>query len=97
MVFKDGVYGGLAGALVGGAALAFKDHPGDHLNYLSYGAAIGVFVGVTYGLVRTGYALAEFDKHQLVFHIPMPILASTAWGPTPHKVTTSVGLLNIRF
>ncbi len=29
---KDGFYGGLAGALVGGAILVFKDDPGDHLN-----------------------------------------------------------------
>jgi len=96
-VFKDGFYGGLAGALVGGAALAFKDHPGDHLNYLSYGAAIGVFVGVTFGLVRTGRALAELDDHRLVFHLPTPMVTSTPWGSTPHGVTTSVGLLKIRF
>ncbi|HET6465005.1 MAG TPA: hypothetical protein VFH55_05270 [Nitrospiria bacterium] len=97
MVFKDGFYGGLAGALVGGAALAFKDHPGDHLNYISYGAAIGVFVGVAFGLVKTGHDLAELDDHRLVFHLPMPMLTSTVRGPSPHEVTTSVGLLKIRF
>jgi len=96
-VFKDGFYGGLAGALVGGAALAFKEHPSDHLNYISYGAAIGVFVGVTFGLVRAGHALAELDNHRLVFHLPMPMVTSIPWGPTPHEVTTSVGLLKIRF
>jgi hypothetical protein len=97
MVFKDGFYGGLAGALVGGAALAFQDHPGDHLNYLSYGAAIGVFIGVAFGLVKTGHELAELDDHRLVFHLPMPMVTTTASGPSPHEVTTSVGLLKIRF
>lgn len=96
-VFKDGFYGGLAGALVGGAALAFRDHPGDHLNYLSYGAAIGVFVGVTFGLVRISHALAELDDHQLVFHFPMPEFVSVLSGPTSHEVITSVDLLKIRF
>jgi len=96
-VFKNGLYGGLAGALVGGAALAFQDHPGDHLNYISYGAAIGVFVGVAFGLVKTGHALAEIDDHRLVIHLPMPMVTSAEWGPAPREVTTSVDLLKIRF
>lgn len=96
-VFKNGLYGGLAGALVGGAALAFKDDPGDHLNYLSYGAAIGVFIGVAYGLVTINRSLVELDDHRLVFRLPTPMVTSTPRGPTSHEVTASVGLLDIRF
>jgi len=96
-VFKNGIYGGLAGALVGGAALAFKDHPGDHLNYLSYGAAIGVFIGVAYGLVTINHSLAELDDQRLVFQLPTPMVTSTPRGLTSHEVTASVGLLKIRF
>ncbi|HET6465857.1 MAG TPA: hypothetical protein VLY20_07380 [Nitrospiria bacterium] len=96
-VFKDGFYGGLAGALVGGAALALRNHPGDHLNYLSYGAAIGVFAGVTFGLVTISHSLAELDDHRLVFHLPTPMLVSGPTGPAPNEVIGSIGILTVRF
>ena len=41
-IFEDGFYGGLTGTLVGAALLAFTSKPGDHLDYLGVGAAIGV-------------------------------------------------------
>lgn len=93
-VFKDGIYGGLAGALVGGATLAFQDHPSDHLNYITYGAAIGVFVGVTLGLVKTGRAMAELDNQRLVFNLPTPEIRS---APGTRELTASIDLVKIRF
>lgn len=96
-VFKDGFYGGMAGALVGGAALVFRDHPGDHLNYISYGAAIGVFVGVTFGIVSAGRSLAEVDDHKLAFHIPAPNVETRPLDRTGHEVVISMDLLTVRF
>ena len=52
IVLKDGFYGGLVGALVGGAILAFKDEPGDHLDLITKGAAIGLQPG-SFGFILT--------------------------------------------
>jgi hypothetical protein len=43
-------YGALAGALVGGASLAFSEHPGDNLNKVARGASIGLYAGILLGL-----------------------------------------------
>ncbi|KAF0218542.1 MAG: hypothetical protein FD174_2842 [Geobacteraceae bacterium] len=69
-IFEDALYGGLTGTLVGAAILAFTHKPGDHLDYLAYGAATGVFAGVTYGVVKTGKALAEVDHGKVKFAMP---------------------------
>lgn len=96
-VFKDGFYGGLAGALVGGAALAFRDNPGDHLDYISIGAAVGVFVGVTYGLVSESRALAEIENGKAVFRLPVPDIRVSSFGPGPRERETRLDLLSFRF
>jgi hypothetical protein len=96
-VFKDGFYGGLAGALVGGAILVFKDNPGDHLNYLSYGAAIGVILGVAFGVVSATQSLVEIDDRKLVFHLPMPGAEVRMLDLTRREVVTSMDLLTVRF
>ncbi len=43
-------YGALAGALVGGASLAFSDRPGDNLNKVARGASLGLYAGILLGL-----------------------------------------------
>jgi len=69
-VFQDLFYGGLSGALVGAAVLAFTKHPGDHLNYIGYGAAAGVLVGASYGAVTTTRSLAEVENGEVKFAMP---------------------------
>lgn len=96
-VFKDGFYGGLAGALVGGAVLVFAEHPEDHYIYIGYGAAIGVIVGVTFGVVSATRSLAEIDDHKLVFHLPVPQTEVHSLNLTRREVITSMGLLTVRF
>ena len=49
VVAEDSLWGALIGALVGTAALAFRDHPGDHLDLISRGAAVGLVCGVGFG------------------------------------------------
>jgi hypothetical protein len=96
-VFKDGFYGGLAGALVGGAVLVFSEHPKDHYIYIGYGAAIGVILGVTFGVVSATRSLAEIDDHKLVFHLPMPRTEILPLDLTRREVITSMDLLTVRF
>ncbi len=69
-IFENAFYGGLAGTLVGGALLAFTKKPGDHLDYLSVGAASGVLAGAAYGLVKSSRAFAEIDNGTVKLAMP---------------------------
>lgn len=69
-LFQDLFYGGLSGALVGTAVLAFTKQPGKHWNYVGYGAAGGVLVGATYGAVSMTRSLAELDHGEFRFSMP---------------------------
>ncbi len=91
--FTDALYGGLTGALVGAAALAFTKKPSKHLDYIYYGAAGGVLVGATYGIVRSSKALAELENGRVQFAMPtiMPeIVEASAKGPTSLMITTEI-------
>ena len=68
--FQSALYGGLAGALVGGALLVFAKHPGDHLDYIAYGGAGGVIVGAVYGVAKASKSLAEYENGKVKFAIP---------------------------
>ena len=50
VVLVDSLWGAAIGGLVGGATLAFMDHPGDHLERIYQGAAIGIICGVAFGI-----------------------------------------------
>jgi hypothetical protein len=77
-VLRDGFYGGLVGALVGGAVLLLTDNPEDHLDYLAYGAATGILLGTAYGVVQLSRrAVAEIDHGRLTWHIPS---VGVDWG-----------------
>jgi hypothetical protein len=69
-LFENALYGGLAGALVGGACLAFASKPGDHLDYISIGAASGVLVGVGYTVVKGSKSLVSIENGDVKFAIP---------------------------
>ncbi|HEY6872434.1 MAG TPA: hypothetical protein VI298_06895 [Geobacteraceae bacterium] len=69
-IFTDSLYGGLTGTLVGGAIMAFAKKPGDHLDYLGYGAAVGVLTGAAYGI---GKAVVEMDRGRVSFSLPTVI------------------------
>jgi hypothetical protein len=69
-VFQDVFYGGLSGALVGAAVLAFTKQPGKHFDYVGYGAAGGVLVGAVYGAVTTTRSLAELENGKVKFSMP---------------------------
>ena len=69
-IFRNAIYGGLVGGLVGAALLAFTDKPGDHLDYIGYGAAGGVLAGAAYGTVKTTQALAEVENGKVKLALP---------------------------
>ncbi|HPR50947.1 MAG TPA: hypothetical protein PLU81_04120 [Deltaproteobacteria bacterium] len=50
VVFWDSLMGAGIGALVGGASLAFMDHPGDHLERIAQGASVGLVCGLGFGI-----------------------------------------------
>jgi hypothetical protein len=73
-IFQDSLYGGLAGSLIGAAVMAFAKRPGNHLDYIGYGAAGGVLVGAAFGAFRIANSLAEVDeKGKVRFAIPAVI------------------------
>lgn len=69
-IFEDALYGGLAGTLVGGALLAFTSKPGNHLDYLSFGAAAGVLAGSAYGVTMSVKSLVAVEDGNLQFALP---------------------------
>jgi hypothetical protein len=73
-VFEDAFYGGLAGTLIGAACLAFTKTPGDHLDYMGYGAAGGVLAGTAFGIFKvTRRAIAEYENGRVRFAMPTVI------------------------
>ncbi len=74
-VFKNAVYGGLTGGLVGGALMVFQDKPFDHAEYIAYGAATGILVGTVFGIVGAtrAQALARVQGGKLTCAFPMPL------------------------
>ncbi len=72
-VFEDSLYGGLSGALVGAAIMAFTHKPGQHLDYIYYGGAGGVLVGAGFGLIKASKSLAEVQDGKVRFALPTVI------------------------
>ncbi len=92
-VFQDAFYGGLTGALVGAAVMAFTHKPGDHLDYIGYGGAGGVLAGTAIGLITTAKSLAEVDHGKVRFAIPtiIPDIGDTnSKGQTPYVITAQI-------
>lgn len=79
-ILRNAAYGGMLGALVGGAFLAFVDDPGDRLEFVTTGAAAGVLVGVGWGIYDSStanpYVLLEDGR--LHASLPPPAVAVRA-------------------
>jgi hypothetical protein len=91
-VFKDVFYGSLSGGLVGTVVMAFTKHPGDHLDYIGFGAAGGALIGGTYGAVSAARALAELKDGKVKFAMPslMPELRGGPNGSSAVMVTAQL-------
>ncbi len=92
-VLESSFYGGLTGTLIGGAFLAFRDKPSDHLSDLRIGAGVGVILGTIYGIAKTtSRSFAEIDNGQFTFHVPT---LQFDLDPYDHSVRGSIDLLRI--
>ena len=98
-IFMDGLYGGLAGALVGAAALAFTSEPKDHLNSIAIGAGVGVIVGTAYGIYSASRVFAEFRDSRLRLRVPFPriVVIRSATVKGIHRAEFRADLLRIHF
>jgi len=94
-VLKSSFYGGLTGALIGTAFLAFRDKPGDHLKDIRVGAGVGVIIGTVYGLLKTtGTAFVEVQDGHVTVQAPSFQLGI---DPETKDLIGSVDLLKIPF
>ena len=100
---KDAVYGGVIGALVGGAVTLLTNHPGDHLGYIATGAGFGIIGGTAYGLatnsglVRTS-AVGEINDGKLTLRMPTIKIENNYEAKTDsHERLRSIDLLRMIF
>ena len=99
-IFRDGFYGGLAGALVGVAAILFDiDDAEDHLNYIAIGAGVGVIGGTAYGIYSATQAFAEIEGSRTTWHLPVPqIVRKYSSNPSrDREVIYAMPLLRVHF
>lgn len=68
--FENALYGGLLGGIVGGALMVFTKKPGDHLDYVYYGAAGGVLVGAGYGVMKSSKSLVSIENGNVQVAMP---------------------------
>ncbi len=101
-VTRDALYGGVLGALLGTAVLAFVDKPSDHLDYIVTGAAVGILGGATWGIYesatyrRPAYLTLEGGVVRTAFPRPHVRLIRRLTGEPPEAVLT-YRLLDVRF
>lgn len=71
VVFEDSLYGGLVGALIGSATLAFTHRASDHLDNITYGAAAGVIAGAGIGVFTSvRHAMVEYENGAVKLGMP---------------------------
>ena len=94
-IVQDSIYGGIAGTVVGAAVLAFTHKPGDHLDYMAYGAAAGVLGGAAYGYFSSR-ALVEVDKGKVKFAIPT-VMPDIKDSPRKNSIAITADLIKGNF
>lgn len=97
---RDTAYGGVIGALIGGAFLLLSDHPGDNLEYIPQGAGVGMLVGAAYGIATSGVvqAAGEYENGKFSFNVPT-VKWTESYDKTvdEREVTESVDLLSLKY
>ncbi|TAN63782.1 hypothetical protein EPN18_01435 [bacterium] len=98
--FKDTVYGGLIGALIGSAFVLLSNNPSDHLEYIPTGAAVGMIGGAIYGIATSGgtKSIVEIEHNKVAFNVPT-IKHTGMFDKTTnsHETVGSVGIMNFKF
>jgi len=101
-ILRNALYGGAVGALIGGALLAFRDHPGDHLEFITVGAASGVLVGVAWGVYDSAtdnpYVMIDHDGVHAALVAPTLRVANPSVADRARReAVVGVNLVGVRF
>ncbi len=73
-VLANATAGGAIGALVGTAILAFADHPGDKLEFITTGAALGVLAGVGWGFYDSSRSYVSYEDGRFSVAMGQPVV-----------------------
>ena len=92
VVLKGTGYGAIVGTLVGAAVMAFTDDPGDNLDYLYKGAAVGAIGGMIYGFYEAE-TFATIDEDGKI-KFAMPTIKTQIKGK---GIESSVDVLKVKF
>jgi uncharacterized membrane protein YebE (DUF533 family) len=96
-IFTDAMIGGLAGGLVGAAMLALTRKPGQHLEYMAYGAAGGAVAGGAYGLFKSQTSLVQIKGNEVSFDVPLIMPDVQEKGTRGTNVTIMAELISGKF
>ncbi|MDD2319345.1 MAG: hypothetical protein PHO83_04760 [Geobacteraceae bacterium] len=96
-IFTDAMIGGLAGGLVGAAMLALTRKPGQHLEYMAYGAAGGAVAGSAYGLFKAQTSLVQIKDDKISFDVPLIMPDVQEKGTRGTNVTIMAELISGKF
>jgi hypothetical protein len=101
-ILRNAMYGGAVGALIGAALLAFKDDPGDHLQFITVGAASGVLVGVAWGIYDSAtdspYVMIEDGQVRTALATPRVRMTHPSLADrTQREAVVGVRLVGVRF
>lgn len=96
-IIKDAMIGGLAGGLVGAAVLAATRKPGQHLEYLAYGAAGGAVAGGAVGYFKAQQSLVEINGDKVTFDVPLIMPDVQEKGSRGTSVTVMAHLVSGTF
>jgi peptidoglycan/LPS O-acetylase OafA/YrhL len=96
-IITDAIIGGLAGGLVGAAMLALTRNPGQHLEYMAYGAAGGAVAGGAYGLFKSQTSLVQIKGDEVSFDVPLVMPDVQEKGTRGTTVTIMAELISGKF
>ncbi len=94
------LYGGVIGALLGGALVLLSDKPEDNLSYVASGAGVGLLIGAAYGVASSGVveSLGEVEDGKFKFGLPL-LKRKTVFNKNVNRydVTSEISLLKFKF
>jgi|GEM_PF-1574268 len=101
-IMRNGAYGGIVGAMIGGALLAFVHNRSDHLEFISTGAAAGVLVGVAWGVYDSSsgnpYVMIEDGKLHAAWSPPRVFRGAASVADRGRRETVlAARLVGVRF
>jgi len=84
VVLTDSLWGAGIGALAGAATLAFVDDAGDHTARIYQGAAIGLFLGMAFGVYELSPMFSSYTSpdgnREMIYGLSLRIPLNGAGG-----------------